>query len=64
MTMNRATSLTEMFAKLNAKQIRVIKMEDLLPDHNPGEEKYRIPIDTHPSPLAYEEIAAGLSKLF
>ena len=54
----------QVFAKLSAKQIRVIKIEDLLPDHNPGAEKYHIPLDTHPSPLAYEEIAEGLVKLF
>ena len=54
----------QVFAKLSAKQIRVIKIEDLLPDYKPGEGKYRIPIDTHPRPLAYEEIAEGLVKLF
>ena len=54
----------QVFTKLSANKIRVIKVENLLPDHNPDEGKYRIPIDTHPSPLAYEKIAEGLAKLF
>ena len=54
----------QVFAKLGAKQIRVIKIEDLLPDYKPGAEKYHISLDTHPRPLAYEKIAEGLVKLF
>jgi hypothetical protein len=57
---------TEVFTQLRAQQIKVIKVEDVLPDYNTEEKKYRpnIPVDYHPAPLTYEKIAEGLVKLF
>jgi hypothetical protein len=62
----KSQAYTEVSTKLHAQQIKVIKVEDILPDYNTEEEKYRphIPIDYHPVPLTYEKIAEGLVKLF
>jgi hypothetical protein len=41
----------------------VISIAAILPDLKTDGKKYRIPIDGHPSPFAYEKIAEYLLKL-
>jgi hypothetical protein len=53
---------SEICNRLSAQQIKIIKLEEILPDYKTDGKKYRIPIDNHPNPLAYEKIAEGLSK--
>ena len=50
----------EIVSKLTAKGIKVIDVREFLPDHITKKEKYRIPYDYHPNPLAYEKIAEYL----
>jgi 4-hydroxybenzoate polyprenyltransferase len=56
------SAYTEILSELKANQIAVLEISDILLAHDFTLEKYTIPDDVYPNPLAHEQIAAYLSS--